>query len=205
MTVNDLPQELLSKIREQFYATPKVRQMEVTRQMFLRNGNLTAALAMAQDIETLYNKCVYEYMEQNKEQVEQVEIAKAEMSIDDKEELMRRLLVCFMCADIIESSVIDMDDILHRYDKNMYMEMFNDIRQVMQMSKEKLKYLQENSGYMKDLVWGEKCDDMYEMALSKAGAIMRKRKNNPNYGKNTEKFYSSSASRGLASHSSGAD
>lgn len=189
MTVNDLPQELLSKIREQFYATPKVRQMEVTRQMFLRNGNLTAALAMAQDIETLYNKCVYEYMEQNKEQVEQVEIAKAEMSIDDKEELMRRLLVCFMCADIIESSVIDMDDILHRYDKNMYMEMFNDIRQVMHMSKEKLKYLQENSGYMKDLVWGDKCDDMYEMVLSKAGAIMRKRKNNPNYGKNIEKFY----------------
>ena len=189
MTVNDLPQELLSKIREQFYATPKVRQMEVTRQMFLRNGNLTAALAMAQDIETLYNKCVYEYMEQNKEQVEQEEIAKAEMSIDDKEELMRRLLVCFMCADIIESSVIDMDDILHRYDKNMYMEIFNDIRQVMHMSKEKLKYLQENSGYMKDLVWGDKCDDMYEMALSKAGAIMRKRKNDPNYGKNTEKFY----------------
>lgn len=62
MTVNDLPQELLSSIREQFYATPKVRQMEVTRQMFLRNGNFTAALAMAQDIEALYNKCVYEYM-----------------------------------------------------------------------------------------------------------------------------------------------
>ena len=47
MTVNDLPQELLSRIREQFYATPKVKQMEVTRQMFLRNGNFKAALAMA--------------------------------------------------------------------------------------------------------------------------------------------------------------
>jgi hypothetical protein len=70
----------------------------------------------------------------------------------------------------------------------MYMEMFNDIRQVMQMSKEKLKYLQENSGYMKDLVWGEKCDNMYEMMLSKAGAIMRKRKDDPDYGRNTEKF-----------------
>ena len=93
-----------------------------------------------------------------------------------------------MCADIIKSSVQDMDSILHRHDKNMYMEMFNDIRQVMQMSKEKLKYLQENSGYMKDLVWGEKCDNMYEMMLSKAGAIMRKRKDDPDYGKNTEKF-----------------
>lgn len=189
MNVNDLPQELLSKIREQFYATPKIKQMEVTRQMFIRNGNFKAALAIAQDMEALYNRCVYEYVEENKEQVEQVEVATLEMPFEDKEELMKLLLACFMCADLIKSSIQDMDSILHKYDKNMHMEMFNDIRQVMEMSEQKLRYLQQNSGYLKDLVWGEKCDDMYQMILSKAGAIMRKRKNDPNYGKNTEKFY----------------
>jgi hypothetical protein len=81
-----------------------------------------------------------------------------------------------------------MDDILHRYDNNMYMEMFDDIKQVMSMSKEKLKYLQENSGYLKDLVWGEKCDNMYLLMRNKAKSIMNKRKNDPNWGKNTEKF-----------------
>ena len=183
MNINDIPQELLSRIREQFYATPKVRQMEVTRQMYLRNANFKSALAIAQDIEALYNKCVYEYIEENKEQVEQVDIATLEMPVDDKEELMRRLLVCFMCADMIESSVIKMDDLLHKYDKNMYMEMFNDIREVMKLSEQKLKFLQENSGYMKDLAWADNCDNMYEMMLNKAGSIMRKRKNDPNWGK----------------------
>ena len=156
--------------------------MEVARQMYLRNGNLTAALDMAREIDALYNKCVYEYMEQNKEQVEQVEIATVDMPVEDKEELMRRLLVCFMCADMIESSVIKMDDILHKYDKDMYIEMFDDIRSVMKMSEQKLKYLQENSGYMKDLAWADNCDNMYEMMLNKAGSIMRKRKNDPNWG-----------------------
>ena len=189
MDVNDLPQELLSRIREQFYATPKIRQMEVTRQMYLRNGNLKSALAIAQDVEALYNRCVYEYIEENKAQVEQVDIAVAEIPTEDKENIMKHLLACFMCADIIKSSIQDMNSILHKYDKNMYMELFNDIKQVMEMSEQKLQYLQKNSDYLKDLVWGEKCDDMYEMVLSKAGAIMRKRKNDPNYGKNTEKFY----------------
>lgn len=183
MNVNDLPQGLLSKIREQFYATPKIRQMEVTRQMYIRNGNLTAALAMAQDIESLYNKCVFEYMEENRQKVEQVELASADIPVGDKEELMRQMLVCFMCADMIESSVIKMNDILHKYDKDMCIEMFDDIRSMMKMSEEKLKYLQENSGYMKDLVWADNCDNMYEMMLNKAGAIMRKRKNDPNWGK----------------------
>jgi hypothetical protein len=189
MNVNDLPQELLSRIREQFYATPKIRQMEVTRQMYLRNANFKSALALAQDIEALYNKCVYEYMKENGEQVEKIDIATMDMPKKDKEDIMRHFLACFMCADIIKSSIQDMDTLLHKYDNGLRMELFNDIRQVMEMCEQKLSYLQQNSDYLKDLVWGEKCDDMYEMILSKAGAIMRKRKKGDDWGRNTEKFY----------------
>lgn len=186
--VNNLPDSLLRKIREQFESTPKVRQMRVSQQMFMRTGKYDVALSLAKDLEELFNSCVYEYIKENGEQVKQVDVASLDMPAADKEDLMKHLLACFMCADIIKSAIQDMDSILHRYDKNMYMEMFNDIRQVMDMSEEKLHYLQENSGYLKDLVWGEKCDNMYEMMLSKAGAIMRKRKDDPDYGKNTEKF-----------------
>lgn len=186
--VNSLPDSLLRKIREQFESTPKVRQMRVSQQMFMRTGKYDVALSLAKDLEELFNSCVYEYIKENGEQVKQVDVASLDMPAADKEDLMKHLLACFMCADIIKSAIQDMDSILHRYDKNMYMEMFNDIRQVMDMSEEKLHYLQENSGYLKDLVWGEKCDNMYEMMLSKAGAIMRKRKDDPDYGKNTEKF-----------------
>jgi hypothetical protein len=187
-SVNDIPQELMSKLRQSFDADVKVRELRVRQQMLLRSGNYREALEVAQGIESLFNRVVFEYLEDAKEEVEQVEIAKTDMPLEDKEDLMRHLLVCFMCADIIKSSVLDMDSILHKYDKNMYMEMFNDIRQVMEMSEQKLSYLQKNSGYLKDLVWGEKCDNMYDMMLSKAGSIMRKRKNEDEWGKNAEKF-----------------
>ena len=178
----------MRKIREQFEAEPKVREMRVQQQMFMRTGKYKTALALAQDLDALFNKVVYEYIEENKQQVEQVDIATLDMPIDDKEELMKLLIVCFMCADIIKSSIQDMDSILHKYDKNMYMELFNDIKQVMDLSEQKLQYLQDNSGYLKDLVWGEKCDDMYSLMCNKAKSIMNKRKNDPNWGKNTERF-----------------
>lgn len=186
--ISELPQELLDKIKATFEAEPRVQRLRVQQQMLMRTGKYKDALDIAKYIETLYNECVYNYVTESESRVEKVDVAAINMPLADKEELMKRLLVCFMCADIIESSVIDMDDILHRYDKTMFMEMFNDIRQVMSMAKSKLRYLQENSGYMKDLVWADKCDNMYDMMLSKAGAIMRKMKNDPNYGKNTEKF-----------------
>jgi len=186
--VSDIPQELMSKIRESFESEPKVRELRVQQQMLMRTGKYDAALALAQQVDVLFNRVVYEYLENARSEVQQVDIATMEMPIGDKEDLMRHLLVCFMCADIIKSSIQDMDTILHRYDKTMYMEMFNDMRQVMDMAEQKLSYLQQNSGYLKDLVWSEKCDNMYEMMLSKAGAIMRKMKSDPNWGKNTEKF-----------------
>ena len=187
-SVNDIPQELMSKLRQSFDADVKVRELRVRQQMLLRSGNYREALEVAQGIDSLFNRVVHEYLEDAKDEVEQVEVASLDMPLEDKEDLMRHLLVCFMCADIIKSSVLDMDSILHRYDKNMYMEMFNDIRQMMEMSEQKLSYLQKNSGYLKDLVWGEKCDNMYDMMLSKAGSIMRKRKNEEEWGKNAERF-----------------
>jgi hypothetical protein len=187
-SVNDIPQELMSKIRQSFEAEPKVHELRVQQQMLMRTGKYDAALALAQQVDVLFNRVVFEYLENAENEVEKVDIATMEMPIEDKEDLMRHLLVCFMCADIIKSSIQDMDTILHRYDGTMYMEMFNDMRQVMDMAEQKLSYLQQNSGYLKDLVWGERCDDMYDMILSKAGAIMRKMKSDPNWGKNTEKF-----------------
>lgn len=187
-SVSDIPQELMSKIRQSFESEPKVRELRVQQQMLMRTGKYADALALAQQVDLLFNRVVYEYLENAGNEVEKVDIATMNMSLSDKEDLMRHLLVCFMCADIIKSSIQDMDTILHRYDKTMYMEMFNDIRQVMDMAEQKLSYLQQNSGYLKDLVWGERCDDMYDMILSKAGSIMRKMKDDPNWGKNTEKF-----------------
>ena len=186
--ISELPKELLDKIKAAFDAEPRVRQLRVQQQMLMRTGKYQDALDVAKYIETLYNDCVYNYVEESESQVEKIDVASIKMPLSEKEDLMKHLLVCFMCADIIKSSVQDMDSILHQHDKNMYMEMFNDIKQVMSMSEEKLRYLQHNSDYLKDLVWGEKCDNMYEMMLSKAAAIMRKKKEDPNWGKNTEKF-----------------
>lgn len=186
--VNDIPQELLDQIKLQFDANPQVCELRVQQQMLMRTGKYDKALELAQRIDCLFSKCVYEYLAESERQVETVDVSDMDMPIEDKEKMMQLLLVCFMCADMIESSVIDMDDVLHRYDKTLRMEMFNDIRDVMKMSKQKLKYLQENSGYMKDLVWADNCDNMYEMLKNKARSIMRKRKEGKDWGKNMEKF-----------------
>lgn len=188
LNVSDIPQSLLDIINEQFERDERVRHLRVQQQMYSRCGKFAEALSVAKRLEALRNKCVYEYMSEAEREVSEIDISSVGIPLSDKEELMNLLLVCFMCGDIIESSIMDMNDLLHKHDKSLSIEKFDDIRSLMRMCKEKLKYLQKNSGYMKDLVWGYKCDDMFLMLKNKARSIMRKRKNDPNYGKNTEKF-----------------
>jgi len=180
MKVSDLPKEVLARIREEFEANPTVQDMRMQQQMCVMQGRLSEALGLAKKLEILYNRCVGQYMRETEEELEHIDLKNVGLSNEDFESVIRLVLVCFMCADIIETSVLDMNDILHRYDKTMNIELFNDIRQLMAMSKAKLKYLQENGNYMKGLVWADKCDDMYEMMKNKAKAIMKKTKSETN-------------------------
>lgn len=177
MNVSDLPKEVLARIREEFEANEEVHDMRVQQQMYVMQGRLSEALGLAKKLEMLYTRCVAQYMRETEEELEHIDLKDVGLSDADMESVMRLVLVCFMCSDIIETSVMDMNDILHRYDKDLNIELFNDIRQLMSMSKAKLKYLQENGDYMKGLAWADKCDDMFEMMKNKAKAIMRKQDN----------------------------
>ena len=188
LNVKDIPQELLDRIKLQFDSEPKVQELRVQQQMMMRTGKYDKALDLAQRIEYLYNKCVDEYMAESERQVEQMDASSIDMPVSERERMMKLFLVCFMCSDIMKSSVQDIDSILYKYANGYRIDMFDDMKQLMGMCESKLSFLQKNSDYLKDLVWGEKCDNMYDMMLSKAGSIMRKHKNDPNWGKNTEKF-----------------
>ena len=177
MKVSDLPSDLLAKIDEEFESQPKVRELRTQVVMLQRSNRWADALTLARRLEEMRNRCVWEYIRESENAVERIDLTKMDIPKSDKDAMISMMLVCFMCADIIETSVLDINDLIHRYDKDINVEMFNDMRQVMAMAKEKLKYLQESGDYMKGMVWGDKCDDMYDMMKSKARSIMRKQEN----------------------------
>ena len=59
-SVSDIPQELMSKIRQSFEAESKVRELRVQQQMFQCTGKYDDALAVARQIDLLFNRVVFE-------------------------------------------------------------------------------------------------------------------------------------------------
>lgn len=189
MNVNEIPKELMDKIRLGFDTNKDVMLLRTAQQEAERVGNFQKALNIAQQIDNLWTICLDNYMRKMEAQGKQISLKASDLPEKDKDELFNRVMVLFMCCDIIETASIDMNDILRRTEKDASITTFEDLRQILSLAKEKLKYLQDTGDYMKDLVWADNCDNMYEMMISKATSIIRKRRESKNWGKNTEKFY----------------
>ena len=175
MNVSDIPQEMMEKIRLQYESNPEVRNLRTRQQYFQSVGKYQEALELAKTLENLYAVVLRGYMDK----------AEREAVVFD---MMEKLMVVFMACDLINNSITDFNSIFHRTKPDVDITSFNDIRQLSEMARQKLQYLQDYGDYMQDLVWGDKCDNLYKMALSKARSIIRKRKENKDWGKNAEKF-----------------
>ena len=184
MNVNEIPRELYNKIQLAFEADNNVRLLRTAQQNAQRKGDYNRALTIAQNIDNLWTICLDNYIRKAESQVQSIDTKTMNMPEKDREGMMERLIVLFMCCDIIESALVDVNDILHKYYADVNITTFDDLRQTLDLSKSKLKYLQETGDYMKDLAWGDKCDNMYELMRNKARSIARKRKESKNWGEN---------------------
>ena len=175
-TAKDIPDDLLRHIRETFDRDPQVVELRTHQELLRRQGKFREALEVAEKVDYLFTRVVHEYLEEANNQAHNVHLRDSGIPEKDVDRLLECVVTMFMACDVIETAIIDANDIIHRTDKEMHFEMFNDLHRIAQMAKDKLQFMQANSGYGHDLVWADKCDNMYEMMRNKARSIIRKRK-----------------------------
>ena len=187
LEVSNIPDSFLQQMKHQFDDDPRIRQMRVDQQLEAKRGNIMGALKIGKTIDFLFKKVVATYLEEADKEAESIDLCNVKMSKEDMDEMMTLIVATFMCCDIIDTLIMNSNDLLHHYDNTLQLEFFNDLKDISIMVREKVNYLADNSKYTNDLFWAYKTDDMYEMIKNKARAIRRKRKSE-NWGKNKEKI-----------------
>lgn len=175
MELNDLPRELVDRLRKEFEDDGRIVQMRVRQRELMEKHLYGQAIGMGAEINRLFDRFLVEYMKATKEEVEVIDVNKMPLSNEDRMKLSSLVVAMFMCCDIIESASIDANSIVHKYDKDASIEAFEEFGALAKMAKEKIKYFRGEGSYMKSMVFSDKCDDMYEMLLNKAMSVVRAR------------------------------
>ena len=185
MTANEIPSEMLAMIRKKFEEEPKIKGMRTQQFLFQKKGDYEAALNIGKMIAVVFGDVVQSYLDEVNSVCVQIDFSDLDIPAKDKEEISILNITMFIAIDIVESCLNDINETLHRTDRTLNYEIHNDLRNLSEAVRVKMKYLSENSEYLNDSAWGDKCDNMYEMMKNKAKSIIRKRKSG-NWGRNKD-------------------
>jgi len=174
--INNASAEQLMKFHEQFYLGKEVKRLLEKRERFSRQRDYASLLMVNQEIERRRMAAYVQFVKDMEQSGYEVDIRSLGLSHDDMDKLFVHYITVFIACDLIESAVMDMNDVVRRHDKKLSVERFNDLLKLLRNVKKKLSTFDKDSGYLGPNIWAERCDDMYEMIQSKARKIYLKNK-----------------------------
>lgn len=140
---------------------------------YIYKGKFIQAMQMSKKIDDYVAKEFAKYAEKVKRESDRINVSELGLPNDTKNELNKLYVVAFMTADILESVILDMNDLIKSHDKDLAVDIFDDFKDVNRVAQEKLRYFRKSEDVMKLPIWGTECDNMYEMMKSKAAKIVK--------------------------------
>lgn len=174
LDIKDVPQAELDRVREAFESAPQVRQMRIRQNLLQRQGDYRAAMNVGRQIETLYTKTVEELLTEVDRQSENIDMQSVSIPKGDADTLNEIIVTLQMAIDIMDTCVMDFNDVLHRTDTSLTLEMFDELRQLSDKVKAHLRYFQKNSRLFNEIVFADKSDNMYKLLRNKARSLINK-------------------------------
>ena len=173
MTINDLTSEDKKMFNEVFNSNKEIRALKDKLEYHRRHNQYIQALQVGQTLDALKLKVFNIWINEVQESAEKIDMKDVDMPQEHRDLINILSITAFMACDIIESCVMDMNDTLHKTHPDMTVEMFDNLTKMAEEAKEHLEFLRRNSTVLKDIMWGDKCDDMYKMMQNKAKAIIK--------------------------------
>ena len=173
LNINDIPDKLKSVIRERFESDPRIRLERVKAQELCNRGNLAEALMINKKMEDLFCQVALSYMEEAEKDTERIELNLANLPPEDVHCVLVNIMTVFIVADIMDQAVFSANQCLRKNDKELSLEMFDELNQTAKLAQNKMAYLCKTTNYLENGDWDSIVDNLYKMVFNKAKSIMR--------------------------------
>ena len=174
LKIQEMPEYTIKALKEAFERRIEVRMLRNKSFALKQKGLYQQALTIEREIENLYQQCLATYMQDLEDELSDYNDKKEQIPFNDIKEIIHLIVTANMAIDILNSYIIDANDIIKKTDKSLSLGMFNDISQLAAMAKHQMSLLSNTTKLLDHPVWGDVVDNMYMMMQNKAKAILRK-------------------------------
>lgn len=117
LSVSDISSSEMHRIRTEFENDVRIRQFRCRQKLAEMQHNYFLAMQIGKEIEDVFTSVLANLLQDAEQSVENVELNFKNFPQADRGEMMEIIVTLFLSCDIIETAVMDFNDILHRQDR----------------------------------------------------------------------------------------
>ena len=188
MTIDNAHPDILKAFDMFFWKHPEAIRLKDRIEQYQNTNKYVQCLQEKQKLDQLRRRSFDIFIRDYEVKIRTIDLKDIQIPDAERATINELYITIYMACDIIESAVIDINDALHRVDKNLEIVQFDELKELAEEVKKKLNYLQRTENYMNMDAWGDRCDSVYKVMREKAGVIIRaKLREDKKRAKNQEK------------------
>ena len=161
------------KLRRAFEANAKIIALKQKADTLSNQGLFAQAMNVNKQIKDLWEVTLKEYISSYTKTQESLTLASCGLDRIQQDKVNNILLSLFICCDIIDTGIKDINSILYKKDGSLHFEEFSGIKDLADEVKRKIEFLYQETTYFKDTKMSSASDNMYQMILNKAKKLIR--------------------------------
>lgn len=177
LTVADIPDDLMKQMRFEFDRDERIRLLRTQQQLAMREGKLQQAMEIGKTVNHLWERVLMSYVDDANNEADNINLESIGLSLEQMERINTLVITMFMCCDIIDSIIMDVNDVIKKKDDTLQFEQFDEVKELAKMVKGKLSILKKETSFLNSSKWGDIVDNMYDMMQSKARKIINLKAN----------------------------
>ncbi len=174
LTIEQLPKSIQDKLADTIELNPVIKSLRAKLENARKKRDYVTMARMQHNIMELKRHIESEYLKQNLEMKKRVAEFKSNMSDDDQEILSIHSNMIIMLADMLESCVMEVNEVFERNNPAWRIEMFDRLKQLGRECADQIKWMSQETDEYYQLTFADVADDITEMVKNKVKSLLRK-------------------------------
>lgn len=174
MTIEQLPKSIQDKLTETIELNPLIKSLRAKLENARKKHDYVTMARLQHNIMELKRHIESEYLKQNAVYRKKVVDFKQSMSDEDQEILSINSNMVILLADMLETSVMTINEVFQRNNPAWRVEMFDNLQKLSRECADQIKWMsKETDSYYQDTFAGV-ADKITEMVRNKVKSLLRK-------------------------------
>lgn len=173
--ISDVPENIAQMIRMEVRSREKYQIIVKNRNKLLQQRKYMEAASLTAGLKDMEDKAIYAWLEYASNQAVPMNDLIEDMSEEDKETMAAYCNAFIMVSDILETFIMDAEQLIKKYHPGTDFVMFNELNMVAKEAAAMVRMIdqyKDDDFYMNN--YGDMTDNLYEMITNKARSFYRK-------------------------------